>query len=187
MRRQRVKRCRPSAVPPPDDRRHKRANCIRKRIQRVARRAHDMRADDLEQNRPPDQMRNNFSHSRIPVILPQTKPAMDHQKRRQGTRDQQAIIRPRVEEDDVTVRLDQPAIGGVKGAGKKAERIKNVREPPHKSASITRPNPKPSKILSSRIFDRIMGVTASRNPKTRSRGNYLPLELSPPPPTLPHH
>jgi hypothetical protein len=80
---------------------------------------------------------------------------MHKQERRQGARNKENVIEPRMKKNNVAMRLYQPAISGIQPAADEKKRIKNVSEPPHNNARIMRPNPKPSRTFNSRILVKI--------------------------------
>jgi hypothetical protein len=87
----------------------------------------------------------------------------------QGAGNGKNVIEPGVKKLNVTMRLDQPAIRGIQRAANQKERIKNISEPPHNSAMIMRPNPKPSKIFNSKILDKITPKSQSTSQAGRAR------------------
>lgn len=155
MRRQKVKARRPPRRPPPPNPRHHRPACVSRRVPRIAGRSHDMRPDHLEQNRPSRPMRRDFPHRGHGPARSQPQRAMRQQQRRQGARNEESVVEPRMEKLNVAMRLDPPAIGRIQPATHQKKRIKNVPEPPHNKARMIRPKPKPSNTFSSRILDNI--------------------------------
>ena len=93
---------------------------------------------------------------------------MHKQERRQGARNKEDVIEPRVKKNYVAMRLDQPAINGIQRAADEKQRIKNVSEPPHNNARIMRPNPKPSKTFNSRI---LVKITPAESPNHQVLSN----------------
>jgi len=96
-----------------------------------------------------------FSAGGRPVVAAQAQPAMRQEQQRQGAGNQQAVIEPIVEESDMAMRLDEPAIERVQRAGNQEKRIENVTESIHKRARIIKPKPKPSNNFNKKTFVKI--------------------------------
>lgn len=127
-------------------------------IPRIADSRQDMRPDDFKQNGPAKPVGGNLAQRGKPVMTSQTQPALRQQDRRQRARNQQRVIEPGMKENDVAMRLDQPAIGRVKRATNQAQRIEDIPKPPHNKARMIKPKPNASSTLSKMTFKKITGV-----------------------------
>lgn len=105
------------------------------------------RANDLKQRGPPEQMAENLSGGRRPIVLSQAKPSMRQQRDWQRARDQQRVVEPIVEEANIHVRFDQPAIARIENARRHKQRVTHVSKPLHSNASMISPKPSPIAIF----------------------------------------
>lgn len=84
--------------------------------------------------------------------MPQAKPSMRQQHNRQRARDEQRIVEPIVEERNIHVWFDEPAIDGVERARRHKQWITHVSKPLHSNASMISPNPSPIAIFRSKTI-----------------------------------
>src|SRR5688572_1510610 len=118
------------------------ADGIRQHIEGISRGAlKDGGTNDLEQGGPPEEMAENFSGRWRQIVIPQTKPSMDQQRDWQRARDQQRVIKPVVEERNMHVRFDEPAIARVERASRHKQGVPHVPKPLHSNASMISPKP----------------------------------------------
>ena len=137
---------------PPEPRQH-RADGISEHVNRIPRCAlEDGRANDLEQRGPPKEMAENFSGRWRQIVTPQAQPLMRQQRNRQRTGNQQRVVEPIVEEGNIQVRFDQPAIDRVERARRHTQRITYVSKPLHSNASMIRPKPSPIVIFKNKTI-----------------------------------
>src|SRR5271155_4291676 len=128
-------------------------------------------------------MRGDFSERRRIVMRSQAKPALNQQHWRQGAWDQPQVIEPIMKKGDVTVRLNQPPIGGVERAAEEKERVEDVPERPHSKARITSPNPRPISSLNKKILERIMASV--RQDRLFGHGRHKKKQAEPQEPKAP--
>jgi len=144
-------------------------NCaadVRRDIPDIARRAtQQMRPDHFKKNRPHDQVKRDLSARGKFVMLPQAKPALHQQQRRQRTGHQEQVIEMKTEECAVNVRTDQPTIDSIKQTANQEQRIAEIAEPFHSSAKIVQPKA----VASSSLKRRTMLYFAS---SSKTRQNY---------------
>jgi len=138
--------------PPPAPGQH-RANGVRQYVDGVAGCAFkDCRANDLKQRGPPKEVAEDFSGRRRQIVTPQAKPAMREQRNWQRAWDQQRVVEPIVEEGNIHVRFDQPAIARVKRARRDKQWVTHVSKPFHSNASMISPKPSPIVIFKSKTI-----------------------------------
>jgi len=129
------------------------ADGVRDRVPWIARSpAREVRADNLEQDGPDDQVQRNFARRRHLIVLPQAQPALHQQQRRQRAGNQQHIVEITVEEKVVNARLEAPAVDGVKQAGQEKQAVAQITESLQRSARIARPNATDMVILNNNII-----------------------------------
>lgn len=114
--------------------------------------AHDVRADDLEQDGPDDEVQENFTGSGQQIMLTQTKPALGQQQRGQRARNQQDVVKIAVDEGVVNVGLEAPAVDGVKQAPEEKKTVAQIPKRFQSSARMTRPNERDSRIFRIKII-----------------------------------
>ena len=84
--------------------------------------------------------------------MPQAKPSMRQQHNRQRARDEQRIVEPIVEERNIHVWFDEPAIDGVERARRHKQWIAHVSKPLHSNARMISPNPSPIEIFKNKTI-----------------------------------
>jgi hypothetical protein len=112
----------------------------------------DCRANDLKQRSPPKEMAEDFSGRGRQIVTTQAKPSMRQQRDGKRAWDQQCVVEPIVEEGNMDVRLDQPAIARVERASRHKQRVTHVSKPLHSNASMISPNPSPIAIFRSKTI-----------------------------------
>jgi len=84
--------------------------------------------------------------------MPQAKPSMRQQHNRQRARDEQRIVEPIVEERNIHVWFDEPAIDGVERARRHKQWVTHVSKPFHSNAMMISPNPSPIEIFKNKTI-----------------------------------
>ena len=139
-----------------------RASGIRQYVDGVACGAvKDCRANDLKQRGPPEKMAEDFSVCGRQIVTPQAKPSMREQCNWQRARDQQRVVEPIVEEGNIHVRFDQPAIARVERARHDKQWVTHVSKPFHSNASMIRPNPSPIVIFKNKTIPLLVAHLAA--------------------------
>ena len=76
--------------------------------------AQEMWSDPLEKDRPHDEIKRNFPPGGHLVVQPKSEATLEPEQQRKRTGHQQQIVKVIVEEAMMNVRLDAPAIQGIK-------------------------------------------------------------------------
>ena len=86
-------------------------------------------------------MGDDLRQARRVIVGTQTQPPVQPEDERQGAGDQPAIIEMIVEEPPVHIVLDDPAIEGIGGAARQAERVEVITEARHGSQGVENDHP----------------------------------------------
>ena len=87
--------------------------------------------DSFEQQRPENEVRDNFRNLRRIIVLTQAKSPMQPENERQRARNQPAIIKMIVKKSRVDMRFDEPAVNSIRGAANQKERVAIIAEAQH--------------------------------------------------------
>lgn len=116
---------------PPEPRHHSTAP-VAEHIPRIGRSVRpDNGANSFEQQRPENEMQDNFRNLRRIIVKAQAKLSMQPKNKRQRTGNQPAIIKMIVKKSCVDVWFDEPTIDGIRGAANQKERVTVIAEAWH--------------------------------------------------------
>jgi hypothetical protein len=129
-------------------------------VQGVAGGVHDVGANAFKEDGPADEVGGNFEGGGPGVARAEMEEVVDEKEGRQRAGDEEGVVEPVMEEGDMDVGLDEPAVGGVERAAGEEERVEQIGEPLHSSANMTRPKPRPSRTLSKMVMERVYQIMA---------------------------
>jgi len=103
--------------------------------------AHDVRADQFEQDGPDKKVKGDFTHGGELVVLAQLEPALEQEQGWQGAGDQQEVIEMVVKERAVDMGLEDPPVQRVKPATDQEKTVTQIAEGLQRRARMIIPKP----------------------------------------------